>query len=156
MSKIARFRYLLGALFLLIAAVVCATSIAAPDPIPFQNPQSAIQDCEDVFIDVCPGAWFYEPVMSLHQLGAVSGYSDGTFRPGNLISRGQVMKIIVLAFGLDGYLPEEHTFADVPPAAPSTLSSRSGMPTSWRRATHAGGLSLATRATALTSAPAVT
>jgi hypothetical protein len=117
MSKLTRFRYLLGVLFLLIAATVCANTLAAPDQFQIRNPQSEIPNCDDVFIDVCPGAWFYTPVMSLYDLGAVGGYADGTFRPGNLITRGQVMKVIVLAFGLDAYLPEEYTFTDVPPGS---------------------------------------
>lgn len=114
MSKIGHFRYLLGALLLLVAAAMCATGLAAPNQGETSKPQSDASSCAGVFYDVCPGDWYYDPVMSLYGLGAVGGYEDGTFRPGNLISRGQVMKMIVLAFGLESDVPANNTFADVP------------------------------------------
>lgn len=66
------------------------------------------------YYDVCPGDWFYPHIMSLTGAGAISGYSDGTFRPNNDITRGQIMKVVVLATGLTAPLPTTHTFADVP------------------------------------------
>ncbi|MEO5952854.1 MAG: S-layer homology domain-containing protein, partial [Chloroflexia bacterium] len=114
MPKTTYFRYLLAALCLFSAVAICATSVAAPKPQTPGDQKAGIQTCDDVFIDVCAGAWFYAPVMNLHALGAVSGYEDGTFRPGNLLSRGQVMKVIVLAFGFEADLPSTNTFADVP------------------------------------------
>ena len=70
------------------------------------------------FTDVCPGDWYYSYVTDLVSSGAVSGYSDGTFRPNATVTRGQIMKVIVLAFGLDGAPPGEQTFTDVPPSNP--------------------------------------
>jgi hypothetical protein len=43
---------------------------------------------------------FYSYVMALADAGAVSGYTDGTFRPDALTTRAQLAKIVVLAFGL--------------------------------------------------------
>ncbi len=67
------------------------------------------------FTDVCPGDWFYPFVTGLSDLGVVSGYEDGTFRPNNDITRGQMMKIVVISTALTGALPSTPTFADVPP-----------------------------------------
>ena len=66
------------------------------------------------FSDVCPDEWFYPFVTGLANLGVVSGYDDGTFRPNNDITRGQVMKVVVISTGLTGTLPTSPTFTDVP------------------------------------------
>ncbi len=67
------------------------------------------------YSDVCPGDWFYPYVMDLSDIGAVSGYGDGSFRPGSPVSRGQAMKILALAGELSAPTPLQPTFADVPP-----------------------------------------
>jgi hypothetical protein len=66
------------------------------------------------FTDVCPDDWFYPFITGLSDLGVVSGYADGTFRPNNDITRGQMMKIVVLSTELTGALPLTPTFNDVP------------------------------------------
>lgn len=66
------------------------------------------------FTDVCPEDWFYQYVMDLTERGAISGYSDGTFRPYNDITRGQIMKVVVIANGLTASMPPIPTFSDVP------------------------------------------
>ena len=79
--------------------------------------QSPTSPCpSERFSDVCPDDWFYPYVMDLTNLGAIGGYADGTFRPHANITRGQVMKVLVLANGLNAPLPTTHTFADAPPA----------------------------------------
>jgi hypothetical protein len=49
------------------------------------------------FSDVVPGSTFYDYVETLYNIGAISGYTDGTFRPDNWVTRGQITKIIVLS-----------------------------------------------------------
>jgi hypothetical protein len=66
------------------------------------------------FSDVCPGDWFFSYVTNLTTLNAIGGYPDGTFRPNNSITRGQIMKVIVQAMGIGGTPPTTATFADVP------------------------------------------
>jgi hypothetical protein len=66
------------------------------------------------FEDVRPADYFYEPVRHLYCAGVITGYSDGTFRPYNNATRGQMAKIIILAFGYPIYLPPTPTFTDVP------------------------------------------
>jgi hypothetical protein len=70
--------------------------------------------CAMYFTDVFATDYFYVPVRYLFCAGVISGYSDGTFRPYNNTTRGQLTKIVVLAFGFDIYIPPVPTFADVP------------------------------------------
>jgi hypothetical protein len=69
--------------------------------------------CALTFSDVQPQDYFYEPVRRLYCGGAISGYGDNTFRPGNLTIRGQLSKIVVLAEGWTIYTPTSPTFRDV-------------------------------------------
>jgi hypothetical protein len=62
---------------------------------------------------VLPTDYFYEPVRYLYCAGAISGYSDNTFRPYNNTTRGQLTKIVVLGFGFAVYTPPSPTFSDV-------------------------------------------
>lgn len=66
------------------------------------------------FTDVQPYSWEYEYVEYLAERGIVSGYSDGTFRPGNPATRGQFSKMIVLGLGWPLIYPATPQFADVP------------------------------------------
>src|SRR5205823_6125200 len=56
-----------------------------------------VTPCPMSFSDVQPSDYFYEGVRYLYCEGAISGYSDGTFRPYNNVTRAQICKIIVLA-----------------------------------------------------------
>jgi len=47
------------------------------------------------FIDMPPDATFFAEVNILHRMGAIGGYGDGTFRPNNVMTRGQACKVIV-------------------------------------------------------------
>ena len=49
--------------------------------------------------DVSDADYFYQAVQYLHCHGVVWGYDDGTFRPYNNATRGQICKIVVLAEG---------------------------------------------------------
>src|SRR5439155_22997278 len=93
------------------ALLLTLTATASPS---VTSTQFAIPDCPGSFSDVCSGDWYYPYVMDLYHIGAVRGYSDGTFRPNNNITRAQVMKAIVLAYGLSAVIPGNATFADVP------------------------------------------
>jgi len=47
------------------------------------------------FSDVQPGSTFYNYIETLFNMGTVSGYGDGTFRPSSQVTRGQLTKILV-------------------------------------------------------------
>lgn len=66
------------------------------------------------FSDVLPGAWFYDYIHWLYCQGVVQGYPDGTFRPGNLTTRGQIVKIVSGAFQLPTHTENGPHFTDVP------------------------------------------
>ena len=67
------------------------------------------------FSDVLPGSTFYNYVETAVNAGIVSGYADGTFRPNNVVTRGQFSKMVILAFEFPVYAPPQPTFSDVPP-----------------------------------------
>jgi hypothetical protein len=46
------------------------------------------------FSDVGPNNAFYSYIETAFNHGIISGYSDGTFRPGNSATRGQISKIV--------------------------------------------------------------
>jgi hypothetical protein len=69
--------------------------------------------CIMAFSDVQPTDYFYEAVRYLYCRGDISGYGDGTFRPYNFTTRGQVTKIVVLGFDMPFYEP--------PPPLPCTF-----------------------------------
>jgi hypothetical protein len=75
-----------------------------------------------IFSDVLPTDYFYEDVRWLYCHGAISGYADGTCRPYNNVTRGQLAKIEVLAFDIPlNYPPEPPpwpSFCEVPSSHP--------------------------------------
>jgi hypothetical protein len=66
------------------------------------------------FSDVHPSDYFYDAVYYLYCRAVITGYSDGTFRPYNNTTRGQLTKIVVLAEGWRLKCTDQ-TFSDVPP-----------------------------------------
>jgi hypothetical protein len=70
------------------------------------------------FSDVPPNNPFFCYIETAYAHGVVSGYSDGTFRPGNNVTRGQLSKIIVSAEGWPLVCPPVGHFSDVPPSNP--------------------------------------
>lgn len=49
---------------------------------------------ENIFSDVSANDWFYNQVVGSIQYGWIAGYSDGTFRPNNTITRAEVTTIV--------------------------------------------------------------
>ena len=69
--------------------------------------------CAIEFSDVAPDSTFYPYVRCLACQGILGGYDDGTFRPDNPITRGQIAKIVSNAAALDDD-PGPQIFEDVP------------------------------------------
>jgi hypothetical protein len=65
------------------------------------------------FSDVPVGSTFYEFVQCLTCRDILGGYPDGTFRPNNPVTRGQLAKIVSNAAGYTD-TPTAQTFSDVP------------------------------------------
>ncbi len=70
-------------------------------------------NCIISFSDVRPTDYFYEAVRSLFCMGAIGGYSDGTFRPNTVSTRGQLSKIIVISKSWALISPPSPSFPDV-------------------------------------------
>jgi hypothetical protein len=63
--------------------------------------EDAVRQCtQKSFSDVPTSAWYSQYICAAQQAGIVSGYSDGTFRPGNPVSVVEASKILVLGFHL--------------------------------------------------------
>jgi hypothetical protein len=69
------------------------------------------------FTDVPPSHTFFCYIETAYNRSIISGYADGTFKPGNDVTRGQLSKIVVLAEGWTNDCANQH-FSDVPPSHP--------------------------------------
>ncbi len=65
------------------------------------------------FSDVAPGSTFYEFIERMASRGHIGGYSDGTYRPNNPATRGQIAKIVSNAAGHRDEVSGQ-TYSDVP------------------------------------------
>ena len=102
------------------------TSTASP-PTPTLLPTPP--PCTLQFADVPEGSTFHPFIQCLACQGFISGYpcggpgepcnsnNDPYFRPGNLITRGQIAKIVANAAAFDDLPGDVQTFEDVPPSS---------------------------------------
>lgn len=51
------------------------------------------------FSDVKPADWYYAYVKKAKEMGLINGYQDGTFRPNQVLSRQEMLTILVQAAG---------------------------------------------------------
>jgi hypothetical protein len=89
-----------------------------PSPTP-RPPTSTVgaspTTCAISFSDVPSGSTFYPYVRCLACRGIVAGYPDGTFRPNNNVTRGQISKMVSNAAGFVDSIPSDRqTYQDVP------------------------------------------
>ncbi|MDQ3705578.1 MAG: S8 family serine peptidase [Chloroflexota bacterium] len=97
------------------------TSTVAPSSTSTVAPSATAIACTIEFSDVPPGSTFHPFVKCLACKGVLSGYPDGTFRPGNFVTRGQIAKIVSNAAGFNEEV-EGQTYSDVPPSdSPSSF-----------------------------------
>jgi hypothetical protein len=94
------------------SATPTSTSLPAISPSPTTTPSV----CAISFADVPLGSTFYPYVRCLACLSIVNGYPDGTFRPNNQVTRGQLSKIVSNSAGFSDPQPNE-IFQDVPPGS---------------------------------------
>lgn len=70
-------------------------------------------EAERQFSDVSKAHPNYEAIKFLQAEGIISGYSDGTFKPGNTVNRVEALKMLMLAFDMEagpaGSLPFSDT-----------------------------------------------
>ena len=65
------------------------------------------------FSDLREEHWAYKDIMALVGMGALNGYQDGTFRPNNNLTLGEMAKIVSEVFYVVN--PEGYTFPDFDP-----------------------------------------
>lgn len=58
------------------------------------------------FVDVPPEFWAAEAIAQAERMGFIAGYPDGSFRPGETLSRVQTVVSLVNGLGLIGGIPE--------------------------------------------------
>lgn len=66
------------------------------------------------FSDVKPSHQFYDAIQSLSERGIINGFQDGTFKPGQNLTRGQAAKIIAGVLKLDIKNVTNPNFKDIP------------------------------------------
>jgi hypothetical protein len=84
-------------------------------PLPTATETPVAGECSIAFSDVPEGSAFHMYVQCLVCREIVSGYPDGTFRPGVAMTRGQLAKIVSNAAGFS-QVPWAQSFEDVPPS----------------------------------------
>ena len=70
----------------------------------------AYDEYEGIFSDITSDDWFYAVVESAYRAGIINGYDNGSFCPGNLITRQEMAKILVSACE---YLNIKYNTADI-------------------------------------------
>jgi hypothetical protein len=91
------------------STLTVTTSTATPTIVP--------TSCAITFTDVPVDSTFYTFIRCLACGGIISGYDDGTFRPYNDITRGQIAKIVSNAAGFSED-PGPQIYEDVPVGSP--------------------------------------
>jgi hypothetical protein len=84
---------------------LCGTGTPTPSP----------TVCPITFTDVPVGSTFYEFIRCLACTGIINGYPDGTFKPNNNVTRGQLSKIVSNSAGFSD--PATQMFEDVAPGS---------------------------------------
>ncbi|MDQ2805432.1 MAG: S-layer homology domain-containing protein, partial [Chloroflexota bacterium] len=96
-----------------------ATSVPVNTSTATRTAVATATPCTIQFSDVTdPTAYYYTGVYYLACHGVISGYSDGTYKPFNNTTRGQMSKIVTLAFNIPLVTPpalDSRTFTDITP-----------------------------------------
>jgi hypothetical protein len=98
------------------SAIATATATGTSMPGMTATPQASTATpttCVVSFTDVPPSHTFYQYVTCLACGGILGGYKDGTFRPNNDITRGQIAKVVSNAAGFNES-PGAQIYEDVP------------------------------------------
>jgi hypothetical protein len=93
----------------LIRALVVALRLPLPPAASLPGP---------TFRDVPATDLFYPYIETAYQQGWISGYTDGTFRPDQAVTRGQASRIVVTAAHLPLAAAAKPAYADVPASSP--------------------------------------
>ena len=84
--------------------------ISQSTPVQQENPQTPIAGSTGRFTDMA-GHWAEKFASSLAEMGIINGYTDGSFRGDNVITRAELAKILAETFA--GNIDGNKTFSDV-------------------------------------------
>lgn len=70
-----------------------------------------------LFSDVSSEDWFFDYVSTAVNMGIISGYDDGTFKPEQTVNRAEAMKMLLLAGEVSVSSSAVSAFADIPSSA---------------------------------------
>ncbi len=101
-----------------VSRPVVAGELGRTSGVTSDTPSSPTAGCTVNLTDVVSSDYFYNAVHFLYCMGAMGGYADDTFRPGNDTTRGQLSKVIVVAEGWPIFNPSSPSFRDVPGSDP--------------------------------------
>ena len=77
------------------------------------NPYNVHVTVSEAFSDVVSGSWYYDNVMQAAAAGIVSGYPDGTFKPGNSVTRRDFAIMLTQMLGVSNDGTAVSPFIDV-------------------------------------------
>ena len=96
-----------------LATTVAASGVVAVAPGTVKAETPSFSDVRDI-----PSHHFYEAVMKYTAAGMISGYSDGTFKPGQNITRQDAAKLLALVLDLDTKNVSDPGFKDISKTSP--------------------------------------
>lgn len=96
-----------------LAATVAASGVAAVGPGMVKAETPSFSDVRNI-----PSHHFYEAVMKYTAAGMIGGYSDGTFKPGQNITRQDAAKLLALVLDLDTKNVSDPGFKDISKTSP--------------------------------------
>lgn len=98
-----------------VASLVAVSTVAVAAPTQAAETNTAVTTSTSVvaFPDVPTTHGHYETITELAQRGIVKGFPDGTFKPGQSVTRGQAAKMIAGILGLDTKNVQNPNFTDI-------------------------------------------
>lgn len=105
----------LSMLLILPHTSVASSTIRGGAGVP--NTPTDLGQCDIEFSDVPADSPFHSYIICLACRQVLSGYADGSFGPGNNVTRGQLSKIVSNSVGFDD-VPGSQIFEDIPPGSP--------------------------------------
>lgn len=97
-----------------LAATVAVSGVVAVAPGMAKAETPSFSDVRDI-----PSHHFYEAVMKYSAAGMISGYSDGTFKPGQNITRQDAAKLLAMVLELDTKNVSDPGFKDISKTNPN-------------------------------------
>ena len=96
-----------------VSTAVVASAFATVAPINVQKVNAAGVEAGKFFTDVSKENTLYREILDLYNQGAIDGFTDGTFRPQETVTRGQAAKMISGILKLDTKSVQNPSFTDV-------------------------------------------